>query len=140
MNKITSVLEDIVKDKKKLLMSVLLIFGVVVLLFFGGGDSKSNTEASGTLEEYKQELESELSELCESIEGAGKCRVSVSFSEGESIEYHGSDIKGSTPPKVAGVTVISEGGSNAGVRSAISDAMIALFGIGSNRVCVLPMK
>ena len=140
MNKFNSIIQDVTKDKRKLLMIIALGLGIIILLFSLGGNSSENTKKSRTLEEYKRELEAELSELCESIDGAGKCMVSVSFSSGESLEYHGSDISGSTPPKVLGVTVICEGGNNSRVKADICDCMMSLFDIGSNRVCVLPMK
>ena len=93
-----------------------------------------------TLDEYKIKLEGELETLCESIKGAGRCEVTVTFSEGEHLEYKGSNIIGSEPPRVLGVTVVCKGGSDLNVKRNICDCMTALFDIGSNRVCVLEMK
>lgn len=136
MNKIKSFAEYLCKDKKRLVILLAALFGLILMLFGSGGDSGGSDE-SATLSEYKSSLEEELSELCSSIDGAGKCRVTVSFSEGESVSYHGSNVSSTTPPKVLGVTVVSEGGDKIEVKRAISECMTALFDIGSNRVCVL---
>ena len=63
------------RDKKRLIMLLSLLLGVLLVLFsLPSGEDKAESEV-GTLEEYKARLESELSELCSSVEGAGKCRV-----------------------------------------------------------------
>lgn len=138
MNKFESFIKNTAKDKKKLLMLFLAVLGVFMILASSWTEEKESDASS--LSQYKAELEEELSQLCESIEGAGKCRVSVSFSSGESFEYHGSSISGSAPPKVLGVTVVCEGGDKSKVKADICDCMMSLFDIGSNRVCVLAMK
>lgn len=126
------------KNKKKLLLILLIaVGGLLILLSFGGTDTDSSSES---LADYKKRLENEIEELCSSVEGAGKCRVTLTFEEGESFEYKGSSVVGSAPPKVLGVTVVCEGGGSSEVRSDISKAMVALFDIGTNRVCVLKMK
>lgn len=98
------------------------------------------TEESDPLYAYKVRLESELSELCSSVEGAGKCIVYVSFSEGESYEYQGGQIKTEKPPRVLGVTVLCEGGSRSGVRARITEIISSLFDVGANRICVLKLS
>jgi len=98
------------------------------------------TARPSDVEEYKRTLEGELEELCTSVRGVGRCRVTVTFSEGESLQYKGSSLIGSTPPRVMGVTVVCEGADRDSVREAISECMCSLFDIRSNRVCVLKMK
>ena len=115
------------------------LMGIVLVLFSLGGESDEEHTPDG-LEEYKIRLEEELEALCESIDGAGKCYVTVSFSEGERLEYKGSSLIGSEPPRVLGITVVCDGGDDAYIKSSISDCMTALFDIGSNRVCVLKLK
>ena len=126
------------KNKKKILLLLLVAAGVLIMLL--SLDSGEDTAATEALSDYKKRLENEMETLCSSIEGAGKCRVTVTFEEGESFEYRGSSVVGSSPPKVLGVTVVCEGGGSPDVRADISRAMVALFDIGANRVCVLKMK
>ena len=129
-------------DKKKLVALLLLAVGLLLILFSPSSRSEKeeNGNASSSLSEYKRELEEDLSELCSSIEGAGKCRVSVSFSEGAKAEYRGTNKISETPPKVLGITVIAEGGDRADVKTALTECMTSMFDIKRNRVAVLKMR
>ena len=64
----------------------------------------------------------------------------VTFSRGEENTYKGSKLTESRPPEVLGVTVVCDGGDNATVRARLTEMLSALFGIGSNRIAVLPSK
>ena len=126
-------------DKKKLLILLLAALGILLMLFsLSDGSDESSSDTS--LSSYKKNLERELSELCSSVSGAGKCKVSVSFSEGERAEYRGTNKISSAPPKILGITILSEGADRSEVRSALTECMTAMFDIGSNRVAVLKMK
>ncbi len=139
MNNLNSIINSFIKDKKKLTVLLIGLFGILLIaLSLGANTEKEQKEY--TLDEYKAELEDELQALCESVEGAGKCRVTVTFSDGERFEYKGSNVIGIEPPRVLGVTVVCRGGDNADIKKSISECMTALFDIGSNRVCVLKMK
>jgi hypothetical protein len=128
----------IAKNKNKVLLAALIALGMLIMLLSLGGEEDS--DATEALSDYKKRLEDEIETLCSSVEGAGRCRVTVTFEQGESFEYRGSSVVGSSPPKVLGVTVICEGGGSPEVCAGISRAMVALFDIGTNRVCVLKMK
>ena len=139
LNNFYGIIRDFVKDKKKLVVLLIGLFGVLLIALSFGTDTEKN-QKEYTLDEYKTELEDELRSLCESVEGAGKCRVTVTFSDGERFEYKGSNVIGSEPPRVLGVTVVCRGGDDPDIKKNISECMTALFDIGSNRVCVLKMK
>ena len=84
MDKNFSIREYVKADKKRAFALIALALGVLlILLSLSGTDKKAVSSSDGTLAEYKAELEKELSELCSSIEGAGKCVVRVSFAEAE---------------------------------------------------------
>lgn len=129
-------------DKKKLLAVLLAVFGMLLILFSAPGKSEKKEEEQGSvsLSEYKKELEEDLSELCSSVSGAGKCRVSVSFSDGAKTEYRGTNKISETPPKVLGITVIADGGDKPEVRAALTECMTSMFDIKANRVAVLKGK
>ena len=123
-------------DKRKILTVVLLAAGLLLMLFSSKVGS-TESAAEDSLSKYKRELEKDLSELCSSIDGVGRCEVRVTFSEGERVEYRGTNKVSETPPKVLGVTVVCDGGGRADVRAAITECMVALFDIGANRVAVV---
>lgn len=122
-------------DKRKILTVVLLAAGLLLMLFSSKVGS-TESAAEDSLSKYKRELEKDLSELCSSIDGVGRCEVRVTFSEGERVEYRGTNKVSETPPKVLGVTVVCDGGGRADVRAAITECMVALFDIGANRIAV----
>ena len=128
------------KDKKRAVLAALIVLGLVVTLCAAALGTDGADGGGTTLDEYKSRLEGELSELCASVRGVGRCRVTVTFSQGESLQYKGSTVIGSTPPAVMGVTVVCGGGDRDSVRAEICECMCALFDIGSNRVCILKMK
>lgn len=127
------------RDRRRVALAALALLGIALAIAFSSPAAKSNGD-SYTLAEYKAELEEELGEMCSSIKGVGRCRVTVSFSEGESLEYKGSTLIGSRPPRVLGVCVVCEGAELDGVKSALSECMRSLFDIGSNRISVMKMK
>lgn len=125
--------------KKKCALLIALALGILLLLLPSASREAGEGEADG-LKEYKASLEEELSELCSSVAGAGRCRVRVSFSEGERVEYKGSAVIGKTPPKIMGITVLAKGGDSDKVRSDITELLSALYGLGKNRICVLKLS
>ncbi|MBR2650312.1 MAG: hypothetical protein IKD45_01495 [Clostridia bacterium] len=138
-NAITGAVNFFKEDKRRLLLLAAAVLGILLVLLSGLGGEGGGSEGI-TLSEYKRTLEGELEELCTSVRGVGRCRVTVTFSEGESLQYKGNSLIGSTPPRVMGVTVVCEGADRDSVREAISECMCSLFDIRSNRVCVLKMK
>ncbi len=126
-------------DKRRLYLipALAVCLALIILPSLLDGESNENTDS---LSAYKAQLEDELTELCASVRGVGKCTVTVSFSEGEKHEYKGSAIIATTPPRVMGVTVVCDGGKNDRVRADICELMRALFDIGSNRIAVLERK
>ena len=127
------------RDKKRAILAACALFGILIAIAFSQpAQEKSNSDL--TLSEYKSQLENELSKMCSSVRGVGKCLVTVSFSEGESLEYKGSSLVGSKPPKVLGVCVICEGADKESVRASVSECMRSLFDIGANRISIMKMK
>ena len=93
-----------------------------------------------TLDEYREQLESEVAALCSSVSGVGKCRVFITFERGAASTYRGSSVIETKPPLVLGVSVVCSGGDSDRVRSELTDMLTALFSIGSNRVSVLKLN
>ena len=140
MNKFSDAVKELIGKKHGKLFVVLFALGVALLLFSFAMPSSDQKEGESSLNEYKTELEKELSELCSEIEGAGKSKVMVSFSSGEVREYKSGVLISSSPPKIEGVTVLCRGADRASVKRAVCDMISALYGIGSNRICVLKLS
>lgn len=66
--------------------------------------------------------EEELSEICSSLEGVGRCRAVITYGEDE---------------EVFAVAVLCEGADSVYVRERVNRLITSLYGIGSNRVAVL---
>ncbi|MFI3200988.1 MAG: stage III sporulation protein AG [Eubacteriales bacterium] len=113
----------------------------------GCGKTTVMITLESTYEEVlQQDVSSQTSQLSE-IDGEGGSRTTSSISsdrttileenrEGESKPY----IVKMYTPKVAGVTVVVEGGGNASVCKNITDVIQALFGIDAHKIKVAKMK
>ena len=73
----------------------------------------------------KDEEES-LSELCSSVEGVGRCRAVITYTEGEG--------------EVFAVAILCEGADSVFVRERVDRLITSLYGIGSNRVAILKIE
>ena len=140
-NERAGAMDFIKKNKKALGVALLLLLGIFLLIFSSIDPSLSEgAESVDSLEEYKSRLEAELGELCSSVNGVGRCRVTVTFERGEERVYKGSTLIESKPPKVMGVTVVCKGADSDLVRAELVSMMSALFDIGSNRIAVLKLN
>ncbi len=139
MDSINKVIRYLRQDKKRIYLLIIAAFALLVTVI-ASFSQEQKTYEENSLSEYKAELEEELSKLCSSVKGAGKCVVNVTFAEGERIEYKGNNISASYPPKVLGVAVICEGAGKESVKADITECITSLFDIGANRVSVLRLK
>lgn len=130
-----------IKENGKLIKIIaVLLSGVLLIAISSGVGKDKSTHSEKTLDDYKSEIESELSGLCSEVEGVGKCRVYVTLLSGEENIYKGSSVVGTKPPKVLGVTVICSGADDVGVRGALIEMISSLYAIGTNRVSVLKLN
>ena len=126
--------------RKIILLLLLVLAGVALIMLSSLADGEQVGDGELTLAEYKATLEEELADVCSRVGGVGRCRVVLTFERGEENVYKGSLLEEQRPPKVMGVSIVCEGGSDASVKVALSDMMSSLFGIGRNRISVLEMK
>ena len=129
---------EFVKENKKL--SFALILALALLLVFSLYNDTGSEGAKTALSEYESLLENQISTLCSSVKGVGKCKIEISFESGEENVYKGGALIETKPPRVLGVAVVCEGGDNASVRGELTDLLTALFDIGTNRVKILKLK
>ena len=128
------------RANKKIAVTALAMMLGISLLLLSASKGEVTVVNEQTLGEYKAELEAELEELCSLVNGAGKCRVSVSFERGAENTYKGSNLIETKPPRVMGVAVLCEGADSDEVRAELISMLCALFNIGSNRIAVLKLN
>ena len=128
------------KNKKTVILIGLIVFGILLSLSFGGADTEKTTADAGSLDEYKARMEDELEKLCSSIDGVGKCTVSISFSKGEETSYKNGKLVESKPPKVLGVAVACRGAESVRVRQSLTELFTSLFDIPTNRIAILKLN
>ena len=125
------------KNKKTIIIIGLVIFGLLLSLSLGGEEKSKEPE---TLSEYKLLMEAELEKLCSSLDGVGKCSVTVSFSRGAESSYKGGKLTETKPPKIMGVAVACKGADSPRVRQALCELFTSLYDIPSNRVAILKLN
>ena len=120
---------------------VLLFLAGILLLILGFSSRTAEAElADPSLDEYRKGMESELSDFLEKIDGVGDAEVLITLLHGESKEYRGQELVGITGAEVYSVTVICEGGGRDEIKGRLTQMLTAQFGIGANRICILPIK
>ena len=88
---------------------------------------------------YKTQLEQQLTELIEQVQGAGKTTVMLTLESGEETVYALDTLSGQTQTQQTHVLlddVVCEGGGDVRVASRITELVGALLDVPSNRVCV----
>ena len=145
---------------------IVLIAGICLLLLPDQNDTVNIINSSPDI---NQELDdTELSDLLELVEGAGKVKVMLSIASGEKTVYQiDESISGTTdnvnkkteavivtdsqrnetglinqinPPQYLGAIVVCQGGDNPTVKLAIIQAVSRITGLGADKICVLKMK
>ena len=89
---------------------------------------------------YKTQLEQQLTELIEQVQGAGKTTVMLTLESGQQTHVlldDGTALEQTVYlPTICGVAVVCEGGGDVRVASRITELVGALLDVPSNRVCV----
>ena len=149
--------------------ALVLVVGIVLLLLPGKSRQNSQPVDVSKPANNQQLLEIEaLTEILQSIHGAGKVQVLLSVASGEKTIYQTNrdtsvsgdhtDTKIETvivtdsqrneagliqqvnPPTYLGAIVVCQGADSAAVRLAITQAVARITGLGSDNICVLKMK
>ena len=103
---------------------------------------------------YREQLETQLKELIEQLDGAGKTVVMVTLESGEETIYavdtqsgqmqnqetHVLLEDGSALEETCGVAVVCEGGGDVRVAARITELVRALLDLSANRICVEQRK
>ena len=146
---------------------VVLLIGIALLLIPQKTQSAPTVE--NTQEQCTQIIETtELEEILQSVQGAGKVKVLLSVATGEKTIYQ-TDSEANTssdsnstkqetvivtdgqraeaglinqvnPPTYLGAIVVCEGADSPSVRLSVTQAVARITGLGSDSICVLKME
>ena len=145
---------------------IVLVIGLLLLLM---PNKKQETIQHTTINKENLKVEAnELSDILQTIEGAGRVQVLLSIASGEKTFYQtNQDTSVSTdqnnskietvlitdsqrnesgliiqtnPPTYKGAIVVCEGADSPAVRLSITQAVSRITGLGTDNICVLKMK
>lgn len=162
---IRTILEKFKKDKRRIFIVLLGFLGMILILFSPGESKKEkNTENVDSVNYNSDNIQSDIEAMIESIKGAGKAKVYITYecdsehvyamnidekSDGSDLHYKSEYIITDDEnglilkviyPKVRGVAVICEGGDDPLVKEKIYSVISALFDISTNKISVTDMK
>lgn len=167
-----SILEKWIKKRNKSDFVVLILLGVMVMIVAMPTGAKQSQKETQTQEQKEQQLQTEdsykeqlqqLKELLEHMDGVGKTRVMLTFSdegtdqldknvtkdgnkkEETTVVYDTGDTRQPyvicrQMPKIEGVVVVAQGGGNAKTVTEISNAVMSLFPVEAHKVVVVKMS
>ena len=164
-----SILGKWIKKRNKSDFVVLILLGVMVMIVAmptGAKQSQKETQTQEQKEQqlqtedsYKEQLQQQLKELLEHMDGVGKTRVMLTFSdqldknvikdgnkkEETTVVYDTGDTRQPyvicrQMPKIEGVVVVAQGGGNAKTVTEISNAVMSLFPVEAHKVVVVNMS
>lgn len=168
--KINELISQIKSDKKLLIIVVIGIVGVLLLVMSELlpedkiDEVKENTlNTTSVSDDYETELENRLTELIESIDGAGKTKVMLTVDCGDEnvyatenksengknetkyvlVENEGNDsgiLLKVWMPEIRGVAIVCQGADSAKVREEITGVVTAVLGISTNRINIAKMN
>ena len=106
---------------------VIFALGHILLIFGAVGSSFRRSDSEESL--YTDE-EARLVEICEAVEGVGRCRVIINKSE-KTYREEG---------RVESVCIVCDGARSATVRQRLTELVSALYGIGTNRIYIARLQ
>jgi stage III sporulation protein AG len=181
---LNSILGKWIKKRNKSDFVVLILLGVMVMIVAMPTGAKQSQKETQTQEQKEQQLQTEdssllfvtdqgemlaeqlqqqLKELLEHMDGVGKTRVMLTFSdegtdqldknvtkdgnkkEETTVVYDTGDTRQPyvicrQMPKIEGVVVVAQGGGNAKTVTEISNAVMSLFPVEAHKVVVVKMS
>lgn len=148
---------------------LIAVIGIVFLLLPGKQEQKKSVAVDTSPQIVDRGVDTQLlTDILQSVQGAGKVRVMLSVASGERTQYQiNSDVSKSgdssstqtetvvvtdsarnenglisqvDPPVYLGAIVVCQGADSAAVRLAITQAVSKITGLGADAICVLKME
>jgi stage III sporulation protein AG len=106
---------------------IFILLGVLVLIVAVPTGSAENAVVQSEEETYPDSVQEQLAAILTRMEGVGKVRVMITFSDEKQLA-------------VSGVVVVAEGGDSPQVQTKIRDAVMSLFDVEAHKVIVVKMS
>ena len=162
-----SLFAGLLQKQNRTQLAIILGVAAMLLILFSElfstpAKPAANAGSSAAVSEtvYREQLETQLKELIEQLDGAGKTVVMVTLESGEETIYavdtqsgqmqnqethvlleDGSALEETTYlPAVCGVAVVWDGGGDVRVAARITELVRALLDLSANRICVEQRK
>lgn len=135
---------------------IAMLFILLSELFPSSPEATAEQAISADNADYCAQLEQQLTDLIEQIDGAGKTVVMLTLENGEETVYALDTQSGQTQnqethvlledgsalaqtvylPKICGAAIVCEGGGDVRIAARITELVSALLDLSSNRICV----
>lgn len=109
--------------------------------------TQAETETTKESKEFRTEMEAELQDMLQLMEGVGKVRVMITVRQPEESKakagdslWGGGRAESTSHVRVEGLLVLAQGAENAKVREDITEAAKALFDVEANKVKVAVLR
>ena len=162
-----SLFAGLLQKQNRTQLAIILGVAAMLLILFSElfstpAKTAANAGSSAAVSEtaYREQLETQLTELIEQLDGAGKTAVMITLESGEETIYALDTLSGQTQeqqthvllddgtalaqtvctPRVCGVAVVCEGGGDVRVAARITELVRALLDLSANRICVEQRK
>ena len=86
---------------------------------------------------YEADLETRVREILSGVEGVGEVEVMIVLKTSEETPAYAGFSEKSVYPELSGIVISADGGGSAVVKTEISEAMEALFGLPTHKIKVL---
>jgi stage III sporulation protein AG len=108
---------------------IFILLGVLVLIIAipAGSGSVQQAESTSEKSESPDSVQDQLAAILTRIEGVGKVRVMITYSDEKQLS-------------VEGVVVVAEGGGSPGVEEQIREVVMSLFSVEAHKVIVVKMS
>lgn len=137
--------KSLMKDGK--LKNIIIVCGIlgIALIFissFSGLNTTTEAEASYSVSEYKEEMQSSVQNILKQIDGVGDVTVLLTIENSvEGVYLDNSTTKTKEiEPVIRGVVVACDGGDDPVVSQRVLSAVTKALNISSAKVCITKLK
>ncbi len=133
------------KENVKKIIIIIGLSGIALIFissFFDLGSANTGAESAFSVDSYCEKLQNQLQNVISSIEGVGRADILLTIENSaevvyeEKSEYQTKQIE----PKIRGVVVVCDGGSDPVVVQRVIRALQSVLDISASKICVAQLS